>query len=182
MDREAPLDERKALATELATARDAFLAALGDVEPALLDAPGLVGEWSARELVAHMAYWSEHAAAALDHAAQGRLPDFEEPGLSVDQRNAEIAREAAGTDLASLRRREVAAFGVLLERLRTADPAWFDERVGYGDTLAQVIRDDGADHYREHAADIRAWFAEADAEADADDEAEADADAGDAES
>jgi len=30
--------------------------------------------------------------------------------------------------------------------------------VAYGDTLEQVIRDDGPDHYREHAIDIRAWF------------------------
>jgi hypothetical protein len=32
------------------------------------------------------------------------------------------------------------------------------ERVAYGDTLEQVVRDDGAEHYREHTIDIRAWF------------------------
>jgi hypothetical protein len=32
------------------------------------------------------------------------------------------------------------------------------ERVAYGDTLEQVVRDDGAEHYREHTLDIRAWF------------------------
>ncbi len=30
--------------------------------------------------------------------------------------------------------------------------------------LEDVIRDDGADHYREHAADVRAWFADGEGE------------------
>ena len=41
--------------------------------------------------------------------------------------------------------------------------------MSYGDTLERVIQDDGPEHYREHALDLRAWFT-GDAETDADDQ------------
>jgi hypothetical protein len=160
-------EDLQALERELVATRDEFMAALGDVDPALLTAPGLAGEWSARELLAHLGYWAGHAAEALHAAAQGRTIDFGEDELDVDERNAVVARVALETTLATVRKREAAAFDALLTALREADPAWLEERVSYGDSIEQVVRDDGADHYREHTADIRAWFsgaAEGDAE------------------
>ena len=159
-------DELQTLAAELVAARDEFQAALTDVDPQLLTTPGLAGEWSAREVIAHIGYWAGHAAEALHHAAQGRTPEFGEDDLDVDERNAVVARVAAETDLATVRQREQAAFDALLIAIQRADPAWLDERVSYGDSLEQVIRDDGADHYREHTLDVRAWFTGADEPAD----------------
>ena len=155
-------DELQALADELARARDEFQSALADVDPQLLTTPGLAGEWSAREVIAHLGYWAGHAAEALHHAGQGRTADFGEDDLDVDERNAVVARVAAETELATVRQREQAAFDALLTAIQRADPAWLDERVAYGDSLEQVIRDDGSDHYREHALDVRAWFTGAD--------------------
>jgi hypothetical protein len=148
----------QALVDDLVAARRAFHDALADVDPALLTAPGLVGEWSARELIAHLAYWAGHAAEALHQAEQGRVEDFGEDELDVDARNAVVARVAGETDLATVRQREEAAFDALLTRLKRADPERLEERVSYGDTLEYVVRDDGADHYREHTADLRSWF------------------------
>jgi hypothetical protein len=151
-------EQLQALVDELVAARDGFNEALANVDPALLTAPGLVGEWSARELIAHLAYWAGHAAEALHHAEQGRVDEFGEDEMDVDARNAVVARVAAETDLPTVRQREAAAFDALLARLKRADPAWLEERASYGDTLEDVVRDDGADHYREHTADLRAWF------------------------
>jgi hypothetical protein len=159
----------QALADDLLAARQAFNEALADVDPALLTTPGLVGEWSARELIAHLAYWAGHAAEALHQAEQGRVADFGEDEMDVDARNAVVARVARETDLATVRQREEAAFDALLSRLKRAEPTWLEERVSYGDTLEYVVRDDGADHYREHTADLRSWFTGAD-EPSADDE------------
>ncbi|HEX6129916.1 MAG TPA: DinB family protein [Candidatus Limnocylindria bacterium] len=151
-------NQLQAMVEELTAARQEFLVALDQADPALLTAPGLAGEWSARELIAHLGYWTGHAAEALHHAAQGRTGDFGEDEMDVDERNAVVARVAAQTELATVRQREQAAFEALVTAMQRADPAWLDERVAYGDSLEQVIRDDGADHYREHAADLRAWF------------------------
>jgi hypothetical protein len=150
----------QALVVELEAARGEFIAALDDVEPDLLVAPGLVGEWSARELIAHIGYWTGHAAEALHSAEQGRLADFGEDELDVDERNAVVARVAAETDLATVRKREEAAYGAMLTRLKRVDPTVLDDKVSYGDSLERVIQDDGAEHYREHALDLRAWFNE----------------------
>ena len=150
-----------------------FLAALADVEPSLLTAPGLVGQWSARELIAHLGYWTGHAAEAIHHAEMGRAADFGEDEHDVDERNAIVARVAAETDLATVRQREEAAFEALVTRLERADPAWLDEKVSYGDTLERVIQDDGPEHYREHALDLRAWFTGDDEPADAEDKTDA---------
>jgi hypothetical protein len=152
----------QALADDLVAARQAFNDALADVDPALLTTPGLVGEWSARELIAHMAYWAGHAAEALHQAEQGRVGDFGEDEMDVDARNAVVARVASETDLATVRQRVEAAFDALLSRLKRAEPGRLEERVSYGDTLEYVVRDDGADHYREHTADLRSWFTGAD--------------------
>lgn len=161
------------LAAELVEAREEFMAALADIDPALLKTPGLAGDWSARELVAHLGYWTGHAAEALHLAEQDRADEFGESDMDVDERNAVIARVALETDLATVRKREEAAFGALLDALRAADPEHLGDRVAYGDSIEQVVRDDGPDHYREHALDIRAWFTGA-SEPDDDDDAPAD--------
>jgi SHS2 domain-containing protein len=169
-----------ALVDDLLAARQEFLDALADVEPGLMTTPGLVGEWSARELIAHLGYWTGHAAEAVHQAELDRVAEFGDDEHDVDERNAIVARVALETDLATVRQREEAAFSALVERLRRADPAWLDDRVSYGDTLERVIQDDGPEHYREHALDLRAWFTgeaetddgESDDEADTDEEAE----------
>jgi hypothetical protein len=154
-DPPAPLT---ALADDLVAARTEFLDALSDVDPALLTSPGLVGQWSARELVAHLGYWDGHAAEAIHHAEQDRLDEFDAGAPSVDERNAVVARVAGETDLGTVRSREELAFDALRKRILGADPEWLAERDADGDTLEEIIQDDGAAHYREHTRDIRAWF------------------------
>jgi hypothetical protein len=157
----------------LRAARDEFLSAIGDIDPALRTTPGLVGEWSARELLAHVGYWTGHAADALHRAAQGELAEFGRDELSVDDRNAVVSRVAAETDYGTAAKRELGAYQAFAERLATIDTDTFGERDADGDTLEEIIAFDGADHYREHTLDIRAWFDGADG-ADTNDEADAD--------
>ena len=154
----------------LKAARDEFLAAVGDIDPALRTTPGLVGEWSARDLLAHVGYWTGHAAEALHRAEQGELTAFGRDELSVDDRNEVVARVARETDYATVASREQGAYEAFAERLVTVDPESLDDRDADGDTLEEIIAFDGADHYREHTLDIRAWFDGKDApdEADAD--------------
>jgi hypothetical protein len=156
---EPPADPHvEALLGDLKAARDEFLAAICDIDPALRTAPGLVEEWSARELLAHVGYWSGHAAESLHRAEQGELAEFGRDELSVDERNAVVARVAAETDYATVASREEAAFDQFASRLATVDPESLAERDADGDTLEEIIAFDGVDHYREHTLDIRAWF------------------------
>lgn len=160
----------EALLAGLIHERRAVVEALTGVDPRLMTAPGLAGEWSARELIAHLGFWTGHATEALHHAAEGRLAQFGETELDVEETNAVVARVARETDLATVRAREEGAFDALAARLRVADPAWLDERTAYGDTLEQVLLDDGVEHYREHAIDVQAWFSGTDASEDDDED------------
>jgi hypothetical protein len=160
----------KELLDGLAAAREEFLAAVADIDPALRTTPGLVGDWSARDLLAHVGYWAGHAAESLHRAEQGELHEFGRDELSVDDRNDVVTRVARETDYATVASRELGAYEAFVSRLTAVDPESLDDRDADGDTLNEIIAFDGADHYREHTLDIRAWFDGKDApdEADAD--------------
>lgn len=150
-----------ALVGELEAAHGAFIGVLSSLSPAQLNANRLVGEWGAREIVAHLGYWAGNAAEALHRAELGTAATFGADDLDVEARNAVVARVASETDLATATAREAAAFEALLNRVRHADPAWLDEVTADGETVGFLVRDDGADHYREHAAELRAATADA---------------------
>jgi hypothetical protein len=143
---------------DLDAQRAAFLAALDAVEPELMTAPGLVGDWSVRDLLVHMAFWCDHGAEALALAASGRGDDFDYDHEQTDAMNAGLAGEAAASSPTAAREREEQAFLSLRGAVQALDPQALDLRLGNGDTVAEVVSYDGPEHYEEHAGHIRAWF------------------------
>ena len=142
------------LVTASQEARSEFLQALADVPSEQRDASEVVGEWSLREIVAHLGYWVGNVGEALHAAEQGRaeeLPHIDD----VEERNEVVARVAREADLATATKREAAAFDAFLDRLRRADPAWLAMRIAGGHSIEHLVQEDGIDHYREHAADLR---------------------------
>jgi hypothetical protein len=140
----------QALAEELTNARRAFFAALDRLDPAAR----LIGEWGARELVAHLGYWAGHAAEAIHAVEEGRADEFEVGGFDTDERNATVARVALQTNLATIRRREEASVEALRARLAVLDPTLLAIQLPDGDNLEIAIREDGPDHYREHLDEL----------------------------
>jgi hypothetical protein len=145
---------------ELDAQRAAFLAALDAVEPELITVPGLLGDWSVRDLLVHMAFWCEHGAAALALAASGHGGEFDYRHDQTDAMNAGLAGEAAAIPPAAAREREAQAFLSLRGAVQALAPEALDLRLGNGDTVAEVINYDGPEHYEEHKGHIRAWFGE----------------------
>lgn len=149
------------LVVELAEARDRFFAALSLVSPESLTTPGLVGDWSARELIAHLGYWTGHATELIHAVEHGRIEEVGAGEPPVDEVNETVARVARSADLATVRRREAGSFEALVDRLRRFDPTLLAERLPDGATVEQGIREDGSDHYREHAEELRRVLSEA---------------------
>ncbi len=151
-------DRKADLLAELEGEHEAFRAALEDVEPALATTPGIVEAWSARDLAAHVAFWSDHGAAALTLASEGRGGEFDYDTNRTDAMNAEVFQAAAALSPGEAAEREAAAY----ERFHAAVAALIPDRLdlvlGNGHSLEQVIRYDGPDHYAEHTAHLRAWF------------------------
>lgn len=161
--------------TELTSERDAFLAALDLVDLELVTVPGIVNDWSVRDLVVHVAFWAEHATEAIRLAAAGNGDQFTYDTAETDAMNARLLEESQTTTPDAAIEREERAFEAFATALGATDPTLLDLRLGTGDTLTQVVAYDGADHYREHTTHLRAWFSEPD-----DDEPDQDAADGDA--
>jgi hypothetical protein len=147
-----------ALLEALEVARSDFLDALGEVDAALVTAPGVVEAWSVRDLVVHVAFWSEHGADALALATSGRGAEFAYDTSETDAMNARLSAESAVVAPWAALEREANAYARFRDAIGTLDLALLSLRLGNGDTVEQVIRYDGPDHYAEHAAHIRDWF------------------------
>lgn len=153
-----------ALLDELDAARASFQAALADVDAALVTVPGMVGDWSVRDLVVHVAAWCEHAVAAIDLAAAGRGAEFGYSRDETDAMNERILAEGRAISPPDALAREAAAFTALRERVAGVDAGLRAQRLGNGDTVEAVIRYDGPEHYAEHTGHLRAWFGAGDDE------------------
>lgn len=114
--------------------------------------PGYTAEgWSAKDMMAHVAAWSDYAARVLDEIATGTWDgrdEFAEPG-SVDRLNAEwferdrdLDVDAVRSDWHASRIRLLESFGALDEITPVADE-WFEES--------------GPSHYAEHLSDLERW-------------------------
>jgi hypothetical protein len=156
----------EALLAELTIEHDAFAAALEAVDLDLVTAPGVVEDWSVRDLVVHVAFWAEHAAEAIRLAVTDHGDKFDYDTAETDAMNARLLAESRLIAPAAALEREERAFEGLVSALGNLDPALLDVRLGNGDTVAEVVGYDGAEHYREHTAHLRAWFSGDDDEED----------------
>ncbi len=148
--------ERGSLVDDLRAARDDLLERLSVVRPESMTTPGLIGDWSARELIAHLGYWAGHAAEVIHAVEEGRADEVGGGEPSVDEVNETVARIARQTDLATVRKREAASVQALVERVQALDPSLLAVRLPDGASLEQGIREDGPIHYREHLDELRA--------------------------
>jgi Mycothiol maleylpyruvate isomerase N-terminal domain len=144
------------LIADLERERARLLAAVAAISPASMTTPGLIGEWSAREMIAHLGYWAGHAAEVIHAVEDGRGDEIGQGEPSVDEVNETVARVARQADIGAVRKREAASFEALVERLRELDVTILAERLPSGATLEEAVREDGPDHYREHAKELEA--------------------------
>lgn len=157
-----------ALLDELDAARADFLDALAQVDADLVTVPGVLDGWSVRDLVVHVTAWDDHATNALSLAVEGRGAEFTYSQGDTDAMNQRILAEGRSVTPAQALAREEAAYGRFREAVLSLEPTLLSLKLGNGDTVEEVIRYDGPDHYAEHTAHLRAWFGADDDEAEDD--------------
>jgi hypothetical protein len=150
--------DRSSLLAELDAAREAFDAALADVDLELANVPGVMEDWSVRDLVHHVARWCEHGSEALDLATSGRGAQFAYSTGDNDAMNERFLVEGRLLSPRDALARAADAFDGFRMRVAALDEALLSAQLGNGDTVEAVIRCDGPDHYAEHTAHLRAWF------------------------
>jgi uncharacterized protein (TIGR03083 family) len=136
-------------------------ALLARVEPARLDEPGVAGDWSVKDVVAHIAWYErEMVGLAGRRSLAGASPLWE---IETDRRNALLRDEQRGRapDVVLAEAREVHAEAVAaLDTLTDADLAEPGRFAGMpADWVPwQVIAGNTYAHYRAHAPALRAWL------------------------
>jgi len=113
-----------------------------------------LGTWGVREILIHISAWQREMIPALGRIGKGEAPHAD--GVSYDDGDAWNARFVEArrgarpgdvlAELAAAHRDFVAAAGALSE-----------DRLAAGEAARDLFDGVGAPHYREHAAQIRAW-------------------------
>ena len=150
--------DRSSLLRDLDASRATFHEVLAEVDLALATVPGVMEDWSVRDLVFHLAVWCEHGSEALDLASHGRAESFSYSTGDTDAMNARFLADGRSVSPADALAREEAAFEGFRARIAGLDEALLSLELGNGDTVEAVIVYDGPEHYDEHAAHLRAWF------------------------
>jgi tetratricopeptide (TPR) repeat protein len=123
---------------------EAELARASDDSP-----PPEPGRWTARDHLAHLAAWREHAAAVLDAARTGAPPPVVH---DEDERNAEIHAETRGLSAAEVADRAARSYDRLLRALEAcSDDDLLKPRGGGSDAPAwQTVPGNGETHVAQH--------------------------------
>jgi Protein of unknown function (DUF1706) len=150
--------DRSSLLRDLDASREAFIDALSDVDLELATVPGVMEDWSVRDLVYHVAAWCEHGSEAVDLAAHGRAAEFSYSTGDTDAMNAQFLADGRSVSPPDALAREEAAFEGFRARIAGLDEALLGLQMGNGDTMEEVLVYDGPAHYDEHTAHLRAWF------------------------
>jgi len=150
MDKKSTLDETQQAFTKL-------LAAVDGLDEGVMTRT-FYGDWSIKDILAHIAGWQRTMTGALERMARGEKPTPEGVDYSdADAWNAgfvaAMAPQSAPTVVAGLKQ----SFANYL-RAAAALP---EDRFGDGKTANRLLETSGYGHYREHLPAIEAYRAKA---------------------
>jgi len=123
------------------------------VPDARLVEPGVVDDWSVKDILAHVTTWEEEALEHLPLIIAGGTPPRYAAQGGIDAFNARATEDGRRQSLAEVLRRRDDTHAQLLDFIRGQPEGTFA-----GQTRARRrLRLDTYGHYPEHTAAIRAW-------------------------
>jgi hypothetical protein len=130
--------------------RDSY-ARLSEVQ---ITQPGVTGEWSVKDVIAHVTTWEEEALKYVPLIiAGGRPPTYKSQYGGIDAFNARMHATRRGLSLAEVLRQAEETHTRLLELLQSLP----EEQLRSETRARRRLRLDTYHHYGEHAAMISAW-------------------------
>jgi uncharacterized protein (TIGR03083 family) len=124
-------------------------------------APGIVEEWSLKDLLGHMAFWSERAAVtvrAVDAGKPGDIPRGEGPNW-VDEWNRREYLARKDKSFKDIRAEWITAHEHARKALEGTTDEALNQKFGQG-KLIGYFEGDTWTHYDEHAEQIKTWLRE----------------------
>lgn len=122
--------------------------------------PGAEGEWSAKDVVAHIA-WHEREMQTMLRARDANGSDLW--NLPLDERNATIYAQNRDRTLLDVLAEGSAAYAALLPAVERLSDEDLNDPKQYRDMPAdwvpwQILAGNTYEHYRDHAASLRQWL------------------------
>lgn len=131
-----------------------FLDSCAGLSEADLLRSGVCGEWSVRDLIAHVTIWEEEALQHLPTLLTGgRPPRYSVRYGGIDVFNAQRMEARRGLSLADVLRQRDETHARLVGYLQSLP----EEPFRAGSRFRRRLHLDATGHYRLHAAMIRAW-------------------------
>jgi hypothetical protein len=146
------------------TARSNWEALLAEAGEARLTEPGVEGDWSLKDIIAHITYFETWATNCLMAIRRGEpLPQPEYKGLSIDEENALIYERQRSLPLADVLSGSQISFQRSIESVQGLhDKDLYDleftRAAGADWTVFDLIEGDTFGHYNDHSASVRAWL------------------------
>jgi len=141
---------------------------LAEVDEAQMTQVGVEGEWSVKDIIAHVTAYERWIVARLQSALGGETLRLETDQLDLEQRNRWIFEENRNRSLHDVLAESQQVFQQLLGLVQTLsdedltdphrlepflDPLWTD-----GLPVLTCIAADSYEHYGQHIPSIRAWL------------------------
>jgi hypothetical protein len=144
--------------------REDFLDAIEGLPDDELQQPGVAGDWSVKDLMAHMARWEGELVKLLWQARSGQQPTtIHFTQASVDDTNARWSKDFAGRsleqvldDFHGVRNQTIRRVEAFSDK-ELNDPQAFSWAKGF--PLWRWIGSDSFEHEAEHTAQVREWLA-----------------------
>jgi hypothetical protein len=152
------------LADILRTERKQWNALLDQVGLDRMDIPGVEGEWSAKQLVAHLTWYEQAVVEGAQQVLSGGTFTRRRPAdMGLDEMNAQIAAESLARPAGDVLAEADAVFNQLLTLIANSPQDLLnDPRIlGLPDDAPPWMRvaNNSYAHYREHEPALRAWLA-----------------------
>ena len=144
---------REQLLHRIETAWTALLDSVDGLSAARLEEPGVLGDWSVKDVLAHVTTWEEETLKYLPVIASGnRTPRYASQG-GIDAFNARVSEEKRSLSLAQVRRQLNETHRRLIAFIEKTP----DDQFATETRFRRRLRYDTYGHYPEHVEAIREW-------------------------
>jgi DinB superfamily len=152
------------LAEILRTERVQWNALLAQVGPERMEIPGAAGDWSVKQLVAHLTWYEGAIVEGAEHAlSTGTFKRRRPEGVSMDENNERIASESQYRPVTEVLAEADSVFGRLLPLIEACPENLLNDPgiLGLPEDMVpwMGVANNSYAHYREHELDLRAWLA-----------------------
>jgi len=149
------LTDKGQILARMAESRRAFQSALSGADRTRLDQPGTWGEWSVKDMIAHLTYWQTLATERLQKFAAGRGNEIVslETG-EVDAINAHVYRANKERPLDEMLNACEIAYLTLRTAVKQLPPAVYTEDQ-QPRSMREIIAGNSYLHYEEHLPDVQ---------------------------